>query len=457
MSTVATPSAAVAAQQADLELVQTLMGGTRAMRAAGEKYLPRWPAEDLKAHRDRVDSAVLFPAYARTVSTLASKPFSRAITIGDDTPDKIREWSENIDMQGRNLHVFAAEAFAHAMAEGLCGILVDYPRADGVRTRADEIRANLRPYFVMVRKSQILGWRARKTDGGLSLSQLRIMEAVTEDDGPFGEREIQQVRVLEPGRWQTWRRPDKGGDWAVHEEGATSLPYVPFVPVYGKRVGFMLGDPPLMHLAHMNVQHWQDSSDQQRSVRFARVRIAAIVGADPDTELTIGADYFLRLPPSASIQIAQGSAESVKIGRDELVALEEQMRQAGAEMLVIRPGQVTATQVSTENAVGMSVLQEIAGQCEDAIDAALQVLADWSGLGEGGHVKLFEDYGASTMAEASAQILLSANTAGKISDQTLIEEFKRRSILGPGVTFDDERERIAEQGPALGVIDANGQ
>ena len=457
MSTVATPSAAVAAQQADLELVQTLMGGTRAMRAAGERYLPRWPAEDLKAHRDRIDSAVLFPAYARTVSTLASKPFSRAITIGDDTPDKIREWSENIDMQGRNLHVFAAEAFAHAMAEGLCGILVDYPRADGVRTRADEIRANLRPYFVMVRKSQILGWRARKTDGGLSLSQLRVMEAVTEYDGPFGEREIQQVRVLEPGRWQTWRRPDKGGEWAVHEEGATSLPYVPFVPIYGKRVGFMLSDPSLMHLAHMNVQHWQDSSDQQRSVRFARVRIAAIVGADPDTELTIGADYFLRLPPSASIQIAQGSAESVKIGRDELVALEEQMRQAGAEMLVIRPGQVTATQVSTENAVGMSVLQEIAGQCEDAIDAALQVLADWAGLGEGGHVKLFEDYGASTMAEASAQILLSANTAGKISDQTLIEEFKRRSILGPGVTFDDERERIAEQGPALGVIDANGQ
>ncbi len=62
MSTVATPSAAVAAQSADLELVRVLMGGTRAMRAAGEKYLPRWPAEDLKAHRDRVDSAVLFPA-----------------------------------------------------------------------------------------------------------------------------------------------------------------------------------------------------------------------------------------------------------------------------------------------------------------------------------------------------------------------------------------------------------
>lgn len=456
MSTVATPSAAVAAQQADLELVQALMGGTRAMRAAGERYLPRWPNEDVQAHRTRVDCAVLFPAYDRTVSTLASKPFSKPITIGDDVPARIRAWCENIDLQGRNLHVFCSDVFRHALGEGLAGILVEYPRADGVRTRADERARNLRPYFVAVRKADILGWRSAVVDGQHVITQLRIRETVSEDDGEFGERKIEQVRVLTPGAWATYRKA-KGGEWAPHESGTSTLPVVPFVPVYGKRASFMLGEPPLMNVAHMNVQHWQDSSDQQKSVRFARVRIAAIVGGDPDAELTVGADYFMRLPPGASIEIAQGSAESVSIGRQELAALEEQMRQAGAELLVLQPGRITATQVATENAVGMSVLQEIASAAQDSFDAALQIMADWIGEPQGGHVKLFDDYAASTMAEASAQILLSANTAGKISDQTLIEEFKRRSILGPGVTFDDERERIAEQGPALGVIDANGQ
>lgn len=456
MSTVATPSAAVAAQQADLELVQTLMGGTRAMREAGEKYLPRWPNEDVRAHSARVECAVLFPAYDRTVSTLASKPFSKPITIGEDVPARIRAWCENIDLQGRNLHVFCADVFRHALGEGLAGILVEYPRADGVRTRADERARNLRPYFVAVRKADILGWRSAVVDGQHVITQLRIRETVSEDDGEFGEREIEQVRVLTPGAWATYRKAN-GGEWTPHESGTSTLPVVPFVPVYGKRSGFMLGEPPLMNVAHMNVQHWQDSSDQQKSVRFARVRIAAIVGGDPDAELTVGADYFMRLPPGASIEIAQGSAESVSIGRQELAALEEQMRQAGAELLVLQPGRITATQVATENAVGMSVLQEIASAAQDSFDAALQIMADWIGEPQGGHVKLFDDYAASTMAEASAQILLSANTAGKISDQTLIEEFKRRSILGPGVTFDDERDRIAEQGPALGVIDANGQ
>ena len=456
MSTVATPSAAVAAQQADLELVQALMGGTRAMREAGERYLPRWPNEDVRAHRARVECAVLFPAYDRTVSTLASKPFSKPITIGEDVPARIRAWCENIDLQGRNLHVFCSDVFRHALGEGLAGILVEYPRADGVRTRADERARNLRPYFVAVRKADILGWRSAVVDGQHVITQLRIRETVSEDDGEFGERKIEQVRVLTPGAWATYRKA-KGGEWAPHESGTSTLPVVPFVPVYGKRASFMLGEPPLMNVAHMNVQHWQDSSDQQKSVRFARVRIAAIVGGDPDAELTVGADYFMRLPPGASIEIAQGSAESVSIGRQELAALEEQMRQAGAELLVLQPGTITATQVRTENAVGMSVLQEIAASAQDAFDAALQIMADWIGEPQGGHVKLFDDYAAGTMAEASAQILLSANTAGKISDQTLIEEFKRRSILGPGVTFDDERERIAEQGPALGVIDANGQ
>lgn len=457
MTDVASQSPKVAAQTADLDLVSALMGGTRAMRAAGKTYMPRMPAESEEAYRERIDCAVLFPAYARTVDTLAAKPFSRPLAIGDDVPAKMRPWLENVDRQGRNLHVFAAEVFRNALAEGFAGILVDYPRAEGVRTLADQQSQGLRPYFVAISKRQILGWRATETAAGWVLSQLRIMEAVTEDDGEFGERDIQQVRVLEPGKWATYRKAEKG-EWALHEQGVTTLPVVPFVPVYGRREEFMVGSPPLMNLAHLNVQHWQDSSDQQRSVRFARVRIAAIVGGDPDATLTIGADYFLRLPAGASIEIAQGSAESVKIGREELTALEEQMRQTGAELLVIRPGLVTATQVHSENSVGMSALQRMGADCEDSIDAALQLMAQWVGEPEGGHVALFSDYGVATLSEASAQLLLTAKTSGVLSNETVIAEFKRRGILSADVDADDERERVAAEGPDVdGVTGADGQ
>lgn len=148
MSTVATPIAAVAAQSEDRALVRALMGGTRAMRAAGQRYMPIWPAEDNESYKSRLGQAVLFPAYSRTVETLASKPFSQPMTLGEDVPPVIVEWAEDIDLQGRNLHAFCRDTFAHALGAGIAGILVDYPRAEGVRTLADERNAGARPYFI---------------------------------------------------------------------------------------------------------------------------------------------------------------------------------------------------------------------------------------------------------------------------------------------------------------------
>ena len=59
----------------DLAMLGALLGGTHAMRAAEQKFLPKWPTEDQVAYTYRIHSATLFPAYARTIKTLAGKPF----------------------------------------------------------------------------------------------------------------------------------------------------------------------------------------------------------------------------------------------------------------------------------------------------------------------------------------------------------------------------------------------
>ena len=48
--TVATPSKAVLAMRAAWDLSDALLGGTDAMRSAGQAYLPKWPAEDEKSY-----------------------------------------------------------------------------------------------------------------------------------------------------------------------------------------------------------------------------------------------------------------------------------------------------------------------------------------------------------------------------------------------------------------------
>jgi hypothetical protein len=169
--------ASLALQWAVLEALQ---GGTPAMREAGIAYLPQWPNEEAASYRARLATATLFPAYKRTVSVMAGKPFAKELTLSEDAPESIRKWAQDIDRQGVSLHAFAAEMFNETVGYGLAGVLVDYPAVVPVktgRTVAQVEASGARPYFVRVMHDQILGWRHEVAGGRVRLTQLRLAES----------------------------------------------------------------------------------------------------------------------------------------------------------------------------------------------------------------------------------------------------------------------------------------
>ena len=446
-------SPAVEEAALDWPMLDALLGGTRAMRMAGRQMLPQWPNEDRLSYEQRLATATLFPAYQRTVDVLAAKPFSKPVVIGESVPSRLREWSEDIDLQGRNLHVFAADIVEEALSHGISGILVEYPRAQGIRTQADEAAAGIRPYWVQIHPKQLLGWKAGRLNGVWQFTQLRLLESVTVEDGMFGERSIEQVRVLVPGGYQLWRANSEGREWYLFEEGTTTLPVIPFVPVYSQRDGFMKWRPPLLDLAFQNVKHWQSQSDQDTILHVARVPILFGRGLPDDTQITVGASSAIKsTAPDADLKFVEHSGNAIGAGKESLLALEDQMRQTGAELLVIKPGGMSDTQTLADNESGRCALQRLVEDAEDALEMALELTAQWVGESTGGDIEIFDDFGAATLAEASADLLLRANTAGKISDETLFEELKRRSLIGSERTWEDEQERISGQGPALGTV-----
>jgi hypothetical protein len=450
MSDVSTKTDSVTAMEPDWELARALLGGTRAMREAGQKYLPKWPNEDQKAYDCRLASAVLFPAYKRTVDTLTGKPFAEPITLGDDVPTNIAEWTQDIDLRGRNIDAFAADLMESALGYGICGILVDYPKTRDEQgrllypTRAAEIAAGVRPYFIQIHPWQVLGWRDEYRDGAWQLTQLRLMECVDEPDGEYGVKSVNQVRVLTPGAWELQRQNDKK-DWVRYDSGTTSLDIIPYVPVYGQRTAFMTGRPPLIEVANLNVAHWQCASDQQTILHMARVPILAVIGVNDDFEMTVGAASAVKIPADGDIKWVEHTGRAIEAGASELESIEERMRQAGAELLVLRPGKITATQTATENAVGMCALQRIASNLEDALDQALQIAALWVGEKSGGSVRLFKDFAAASLADASTQILLDSAKARKISDKTYFAEIQRRGIVSADIDWQDEKTLIDAQ------------
>lgn len=458
-STVRDQTPVVEAMSEDYPTIAALLGGTTAMRKAGATYLPQWPNESDDAYANRLATATLFPAFSRTCEVLTGKPFSKPVTLGDDVPPRIVEWCDDIDLQGHNLHAFAAAVCFHALSYGMCGILADFPTAEGLRTKADEAAAGVRPYLVHIHAQSILGWRAERINGVQTLTQLRFLEVVSEPDGDFGETEIEQVRVLYPGSWQVWReseRADASGkkDWILHSEGVTSLKKIPFVPVYGRRIGFMQGIPPLVELAHMNVEHWQSKSDQQTILHVARVPIlfAKMLGENP---ITVGASTAVKSEdPQGDLKFVEHTGQAIKAGSDELLALEDRMRQVGAELLVIKPGNRTVAQTVSDNEAGMCSLQRIIQDEEDALDQALGLMCEWIGEPPSGHIDIFNDFGVASLAEASTDLLRNMNVDGTLSDETLFQEVKRRGMIGPDVDWDAEKERIKAnvQKSTLGAV-----
>lgn len=462
-------SAEAAALNEHCALIDALLGGTKAMRAAGEQHMPKWPNEDAEAYKVRVAVATLFPAYQRTIEVLGAKPFSKPVTLGTDVPARLVKWCENVDNMGRSLHSFLAEVGQRALGYGFAAILVDHPPTRDKEgkalypTKAAEDSAGVRPYFVEILPKNILGWLPKNPTSASDLTQLRLLETVTEPDGEFDEKEIEQVRVLGKGKWTTWRKMTQGGkeDWAIHAEGVNTLTTIPFVPVYGNRLGFMRARPALLELAYANVEHWQSKSDQQNILHVARVPILFTKMLGETTLITVGAGSAVKGEhPDADMKFVEHTGKAIDAGRLSILDLEDRMRQAGAELLVIKPGNVTESQTLADNEQGACALQKVAENIEDAADQAMQMMADWVGEASGGHISIFKDFGAATLAEASAELLLKMGQAGKLSDESLYEELQRRGIRKPDVDWVTEKSRIDTQGPALGTMtgdDGHGQ
>ena len=442
---VSKPTATVAAAQNGWSKMDALVGGTDTMRLQGARFLPKWPAEDDEDYRARRDSTFLFNATGRTLGNFAGKPFKEPITFSDETPSEVLTWAENIDMAGRKLDVFAHEVFTAAIQYGLTHVLTDFPPASGAKTAAEERVSGARPYLVHIKASAVLGWRTETIGGTEKLTQLRFMESVSENAGLFGSVKVDQVRVLEPGRWSTYRKNNKD-EWILKDEGLTTRPDIPLVTYYTLRTGFMTAGLPLRDLADLNIEHWQSSSDQRSILHAARVPILALTGVSEADAIVIGSKNAVRLPEGGDVKWVEHTGKAISAGRTDLLDIEGRMRQMGAELQVHGPAQLTATQASLDTVQQQGWLAALALQLEDFLDQAVAGMALWVKLDvTKSHVSVFKDFGIADFDNTAETLLLDAAEAGKVSDQTFFDELKRRGTINGDSDWEEEKKRIASQ------------
>lgn len=452
----ATTSAAYDQMAPRWHLIETLLGGTEAMRAAGETYLPRHSEETDKGYEERLNSAVLLNMVSQTLDTLSGKPFTEEVKLNDDVPEMIEDQVlEDVDLQGNNLNVFARRWFREGMAKAFAHVLIDFPRPapreDGQpRTLADDRAEGLRPYWVMIKPECLLFARSDIINGVEVLQHVRIMESYTVQDG-FAEVERRRIRVLEPGLIQLWEPQTKGQkeEWVKTDEWGTGLNYIPLVTFYADRDGFMTGKPPLMDLAHLNVAHWQSTSDQRHILTVTRFPLLACSGASGEDgdPVVIGPNKVLYNPdPQGRFYYVEHTGSAIKAGRDDLHDLETQMAGYGAEFLKKRPGGTTATARALDSAEASSDLSAMVGLFEDAVAQALSITAEWMRLGtEGGSIELVKDFTIEEKDPAGLNALQAARDKRDISRKAYLNALRLRNVLPEDFDPDEDWEELMEE------------
>lgn len=439
---------------------RALMGGTGAMRDAGERYLPRFPAESPEGYRARLMASWLFNGYRKTVRDMTGRVFEKPLEV-EDAPERLMEWAQNIDMAGRDLSTFARQVFEDGLDAGIAYIMADAPPRQSGITQAQARAQNLRPYLVHLQAEDVLGWKAETIANVMTLTQLRIMEKATEPDpdDEFGQIDVEQVRVLDrmPTGVQTriYRKVKDASDndnWQLLSEPIMSdMREITVVPFYANRTGFFTGEPMLDDLADVNIAHWQSQSDQRHILHFARVPVLFQSGVSEDTgPIVISAGMVsTATDPNADMKWVEHSGDAIEAGRQDLKDLEFQMEAHGLQLLATRPGGQSATGEALDAAKETSALAMTADQLQDAMEMALQWMLAYAGDEQPVTVNVNKDFCVTMLMAQELGVLLNAVNTGNLSRNTFIAEMARRGAIRGDIVAEEEEERIGTADPAL--------
>ena len=437
--TPATPSMAWSGMAPKWDMIDTLLGGTLAMRAAGDRYLPQHPAETKENYINRLHQCTLFNMTELTLDSLVGKPFSQSVKLEDDSPSNILNMVDNIDMLGSNLSTFCRHWFREGLAKAFCHVLVDMPRitpldASRPRTLADDQIDATRPYWVFIRPENVIFAASTVIKGVEVLTHVRISETVVERIG-FGEVIRDRIRVLEPGFVWLYelQEVNKKKVWVLIDQYEVDLKdVIPLVTFYSNRSGFMMGKPPLEDLAHLNIRHWQSTADQINVMTVARFPMLAVAGATDESgaQVVIGPRKLLGTKDAnGRFYYVEHSGKAIEAGRNDLKDLEQQMASYGAQFLRRAPGGQTATARALDSAEAMSPLQDAVIRFVDCVNKALAFTAAWFGQKESGKVIIDTDFGPSEVNIAVLETLLAARQNGDISREDFLKRLKEMGIL----------------------------
>ena len=413
-------------------LIEDLLGGTYQMRSKHRKYLMQEPRELDESYDNRLARSVCPPYFLRLERMLAGMLTRKPVRL-NETGDPIREQLFDVDLQGNDLNVWTYETARKMIRYGHIGVLVDAPTSG----------SNGRPYWVTYTPRDILGWRTEMIDGEMQFTQLRLQEKVSEPDGLYGEKIVEQVRLLTPGNFEIHRKA-KTGKFVKVDEGTMPVDKIPFSVAYSNRINLLDSRPPMADIAELNLKAYQIQSDLDNQLHISAVPMLAFYGFPQNAEeVSAGPGEAIAFPPDGRAEYIEPAGRSYDAQFRRLDRLESQINELGlAAVLGQKLSAETAEAKRIDRSQGDSTMMVVAQQMQDMIDNCLAFHGQYINA-ESGSCFVNRDFLSQRLEPQEIQALLTLYTSGSITQKTLLDQLTEGEVLGD--EFDVEEELEATQ------------
>jgi len=435
------------------------------LRNVKQKYIPQEEAEPPEAYKARLNRSVFADFFRGSIVAFAGVLAKFQVV---EAPPSMAEALNNIDREGNSLTAFLQRADALMIRDGGVLLSVDMPRGQ-VRTRAEEIQQDRRPYLLMRSRAKVLNWWTTIEDGIETLDQVTVLELREVRDGAFGVKTVPRYRVITREGWQVFSIernagneleavPDPEDQGSYLGPSGEPLPIVPVVWYSADQTGFGQGAQMLRQVVEHSLEHVQQRSDLREKTHRCAMPVPVAIGRTPPAPgerrkpLVLGPNSVVDLDQGGSFSFAEPSASSLAEQRAQIAEVEKLISRQTLGFLYGDPGSTkTATQAGLEGAQTEATIHSIA---EAKASAVQQLMAIWCAFtGE----ELPQDAGIQMNATVFEPPMVAADSdelqkltggATLMSRRSAIEELQRRGRLRVTTTPEDELQRIKEEEPA---------
>ena len=462
-----------------------VLAGEDAVKAAGERYLPRLDCQtddEFAAYRGR---ASFFNATARTADGYIGLIFRRPPFVKTPEPSAgvgkaLAQFVNDADMLGTSLYGYTKNVVNEVIGVGRAGTLMDwegefenrvyaslYTAEQIINWRVDRVNGRNVPTLVVLREMGVRNSGSAQTDPFVleAVEQIRVLSLVAGDTvaDAGGKREYHcQVDIWQP---KEKKRKTEKPEWQLVETRiplrlGKPLPLIPFV-FHGPRHSLpAVGRLPLCDIIVVNLDHFRLDADYKHGLHFTALPTAWVSGFDKTSTLRIGSSTaWVAETPGAAAGFLEFTGQGLTTFERAMDRDERLMAVLGSRLLEDQKkvGE-TAEAIQLRQGGENSILGNLATSVSESLTQVLRWAYWWNSTEEipeavtdgEALLELNTDFSMKGMTSLELTAVVAAWQAGAISQDTMLELFRKGEVLPDGRTNQDEVKLIGAGQAAVG-------